>query len=196
MLIGAGRYTRTVTPFQLQPGQAAFLFDYLLPQLQSEHAVTMRILAAVPAPHEDYRPHKDSRSTFELARHIVYTEIWFLDAILHHRFQDDDALLQDAPRTCAELAVWYSVNFASRVECLKALSAERLAMPVDWLGLRNDPAVTYLNISIRHAVHHRGQLSAYLRPMGASVPALYVESADETFSGDGQSAAAAGVPMF
>lgn len=157
----------------------------------------MRILAAAAgACHEDYRPHHDSRSTFELARHIVYTEMWFLDAILQHRFQDDDARLQDAPRTCAELAAWYSVNFANRVEQLRALTAEHLATPVDWLGLRNDPAVTYLNIAIRHAVHHRGQLSAYLRPMGARVPAIYVESADEPISGDRQSAASGGVPMF
>ena len=44
-----------------------------------------------------------------------------------------------------------------------------LATSVDWIGLRKDPAVAYLNIAIRHSVHHRGQLSAYLRPMGARV---------------------------
>jgi uncharacterized damage-inducible protein DinB len=64
---------------------------------------------------------------------------------------------------------------------LEELSAEELGTPVDFLGLRNDPAVAYLNIAIRHSVHHRGQLSAYLRPMGAKVPAIYVESADEPY---------------
>jgi uncharacterized damage-inducible protein DinB len=64
---------------------------------------------------------------------------------------------------------------------LEALPGEDLAMSVDFMGLRNDPAVAYLNIAIRHSVHHRGQLSAYLRPMGAKVPAIYVESADELF---------------
>ena len=39
-------------------------------------------------------------------------------------------------------------------------------------------------ILFRHSVHHRGQLSAYVRPMGARVPAIYVESADEPFPGD------------
>jgi hypothetical protein len=58
---------------------------------------------------------------------------------------------------------------------LKNLSNKDLATPVDFIGLRKDPAVTYLNIAIRHSVHHRGQLSAYLRPMGARVPAIYVE---------------------
>jgi uncharacterized damage-inducible protein DinB len=67
---------------------------------------------------------------------------------------------------------------------LKELSDEDLATHVDFIGLRKDPAVAYLNIAIRHSVHHRGQLSTYLRLMGARVPAIYVESADEPFSGE------------
>jgi hypothetical protein len=39
---------------------------------------------------------------------------------------------------------------------------------------------------IRHSVHHRGQLSAYLRPMGAKVPAIYVESGDEPYPPPGE----------
>lgn len=61
------------------------------------------------------------------------------------------------------------------------LSAGDLAKELDYIGLRKDPAVAYLNIAIRHTVHHRGQLSAYLRGMGAGVPAIYVESADEPY---------------
>jgi uncharacterized damage-inducible protein DinB len=41
------------------------------------------------------------------------------------------------------------------------------------------PAATYLGLLIKHSVHHRGQLSAYLRPMGGKVPAIYGGSADE-----------------
>jgi uncharacterized damage-inducible protein DinB len=64
---------------------------------------------------------------------------------------------------------------------------------VPWLGLRNDPAVAYLNIAIRHTVHHRGQLSAYLRPMGARVPAIYVASADEPFDASAEEIASGAV---
>jgi uncharacterized damage-inducible protein DinB len=35
------------------------------------------------------------------------------------------------------------------------------------------PAVTLLQLTIKHSVHHRGQLSTYLRPMGGSVPKIY-----------------------
>jgi uncharacterized damage-inducible protein DinB len=65
--------------------------------------------------------------------------------------------------------------------CLEGLSGEHVTTSVDFIGLRNDPAVTYLNIAIRHSVHRRGQLSTYLRGMGARVPAIYVESADEPY---------------
>ncbi|HEY4051938.1 MAG TPA: DinB family protein [Acidobacteriaceae bacterium] len=71
---------------------------------------------------------------------------------------------------------------------LDALSGEDLTAPVDFIGLRNDPAVAYLKIAIRHTVHHRGQLSAYLRPMGAKVPAIYIESADEPYTASDESA--------
>jgi uncharacterized damage-inducible protein DinB len=40
------------------------------------------------------------------------------------------------------------------------------------------PAVMYLNFLLHHSIHHRGQLSMYLRPMGAKVPAIYGESYD------------------
>ena len=44
-----------------------------------------------------------------------------------------------------------------------------LVKEVDYIGLRNDPAVAYLNIALRYTAH---QLSAYLRGMGAPVPAI------------------------
>jgi uncharacterized damage-inducible protein DinB len=41
------------------------------------------------------------------------------------------------------------------------------------------PAAAYLNFANVHCIHHRGQLSAYLRPMGGKVPSIYGGSADE-----------------
>jgi uncharacterized damage-inducible protein DinB len=46
-------------------------------------------------------------------------------------------------------------------------------------GPMNFPAVMFLDIMNRHSIHHRGQLSTYLRPMGSKVPAIYGGSADE-----------------
>jgi len=120
-------------------------------------------------------------SSLKLSWHLAATEMWFLDAVIDHVFREDDSPMPSEPKPGADIARWYDENFAQRLPRLEALSGEHLATPVDYIGLLNDPAVAYLSFGIRHSVHHRGQLSAYLRPMGAKVPAIYVESADEPF---------------
>ncbi len=178
----------------MQPDQAEFLLQFLLPQLESEQIVTKKIVSAVPSDMGDFKPDPKSRSAFKLAWHIAVVEMWFLDAVLHRQF-GDTATLPAEMKTSHDVAQWYAQNFAERLAPLQALSGQLLATPVDFLGLRNDPAVAYLNIAIRHSVHHRGQLSAYLRAMGAKVPAIYVESADEPYPPvPGTLAAQAGVP--
>ncbi len=62
-----------------------------------------------------------------------------------------------------------------------AAAACLLAAKIPFFGVMNEPLVAYLNMMIVHSVHHRGQLSAYLRPMGAKVPDIYGGSADEPF---------------
>jgi uncharacterized damage-inducible protein DinB len=42
------------------------------------------------------------------------------------------------------------------------------------------PAIAFIQLALNHTVHHRGQLSMYLRPMGAKVPSIYGESYDAT----------------
>ena len=55
----------------------------------------------------------------------------------------------------------------------------------------NFPAFMYLSFVEKHSTHHRGQLSAYLRPMGSKVPSIYGGSADEPWQGAADSADAA-----
>jgi uncharacterized damage-inducible protein DinB len=105
-----------------------------------------------------------------------------LDAILKHSFEDDD---DDGPppnwNSPADVLRWYDDRFAERVPKIEALSDEHLIARVNYIGILNEPAVSYLSLAIRHSVHHRGQLSAYLRPMGARVPSIYVESGDQRY---------------
>jgi hypothetical protein len=66
---------------------------------------------------------------------------------------------------------------------LSSIRAERpltraLAKPMDFRGLLTLPSVAFLRVGLSHSVHHRGQLSMYLRPIGAAVPSIYGESYD------------------
>ena len=64
------------------------------------------------------------------------------------------------------------------MEQVKSFSGEQLTQEVSLLGIFNLPAIGFLSFRIRHTVHHRGQLSTYLRPMGSKVPQIYGGSAD------------------
>ncbi len=163
----------------MEPTQARALLEFMLPQLEYEIGVTRKVLAAVPAGQGDYRPHPSSKSAMELAWHLASSDHWFLEGILRGEF----AAGGDGPpaeiRTPADVSSWYEQSVPPLVERLKSLSEEELARPVPFFGLMTQPAVGYLLLAMLHAAHHRGQLTAYLRPMGGKVPSIYGGSADE-----------------
>jgi uncharacterized damage-inducible protein DinB len=164
----------------MRPDQAEFLLQFLLPQLNSEQAITKKIISSVPPGKDGYQPDPSSRTAFKRALHISVVEMWFLDAVIHHHF--GETIPRPAKmKTSLDAAQWYEETFRHRMPALEKLSGEDLTTPVDFIGRRNDPAIAYLNIAIHPSVHHRGQLSAYLRSMGAKVPAIYVESADQPY---------------
>jgi uncharacterized damage-inducible protein DinB len=163
----------------MQADEARFLLNVLLPQLEQEIATTRKVLAAMPAGQEDFRPHPSSKSALELAWHLASSDWWFMDSILRGEFGSGDGGLPEDVRSAADVVAWYDRMVPPTVERLKSLGDEELTRPVSFFGLMNWPAVQYLLIMLLHAVHHRGQLSTYLRPMGGKVPAIYGGSADE-----------------
>jgi len=164
---------------QIQPDQAAFLLHGVyLPGLQNEHRITKTVIAAIPLDKGDYRPDAISKNALDLAWHIAVTEMRFMDAVAAGGFDFTPRPRPDSVKTSADLVGWYTDNFAAHVETLTRLSNEQLLKAVDFRGLFQLPAVMYLDFVMHHSIHHRGQLSMYLRPMGAKVPAMYGESYD------------------
>jgi uncharacterized damage-inducible protein DinB len=160
----------------IQPEQAEFLLHAVyLPGLKNEHRITKSIIVAIPPDKGDYRPDGISKSALDLAAHIAVTEMRFLDAVLTGAF---DFSPMPRPDSVEELNSWYADNFDARFEKLTKLSPEQLTKIVDFRGAFQLPAVMYLGFILHHSVHHRGQLSMYLRPMGAKVPAMYGDSHD------------------
>lgn len=164
---------------QVQPDQAHFLLHSVyLPGLRNEHRITKSIIEAIPPDKGDYRPDGISKSALELAWHIAVTEMRFMDAVPAGEFDLGPRPRPDSIRNSEDLTGWYTDNFEPRFERLTNLSSEQLLKIVDFRGLFQLPAVMYLNFLLHHSIHHRGQLSQYLRPMGAKVPAIYGESHD------------------
>lgn len=159
--------------------EARLLAGYLLAQLEQEMAATRRVLAALPAGSEDYSPDPRSMSALKLAWHIASAEKWFLDSILQGRFEagDSSAIPADI-RTGAEAAAWYEASLPASIAALRAAPAETFSRSLDFFGMIQAQGVDFLALALKHSIHHRGQLSAYLRPMGAKVPGIYGPSGD------------------
>jgi uncharacterized damage-inducible protein DinB len=163
----------------LTPDLAEFwLQDLLLGTLKNEHRTTRKILEAVPADKADYRPDPVSKSAMELVRHIAASEIRFLETTINAEFSATSSL-PEAIKTPAEVAVWYSGSFARNFDKLAQLKGDHLMKTTDFRGLFKLPAVAFLQVGMNHSIHHRGQLSSYLRCMGAKVPSIYGESFDD-----------------
>ena len=164
----------------MTPEQAHGLAQFLIPQIEQEATITRKILAAVPADTCGYQPSAKCMTALELAKHIAGAEMMFLNSAATGTFTPPDEAALEKLKTPAEVVAYWDTHVPPAIEKLKSISAEHMAKPVEMFGF-NLPNVLYLNFDIKHGVHHRGQLSAYLRPMGAKVPSIYGGSADEAY---------------
>lgn len=169
----------------------ALVQDILLGTLKSESRTTKSVLAAVPNANLDYRPDSCAKTAIELVRHIAVAENRFLECVAAGVFNSNSAMLPDHITAPGDIAAWYEQSFARNFGAVSKLSGEQLIRMVDFRGMFQRPAYFYLQLCLVHSVHHRGQLSTYLRPMGSKVPAIYGESYD---SAEAKKAAAAQGP--
>ena len=141
----------------IQPDQAVFLLNGVyLPGLKNEQRITKSVIEAIPADKGDYRPDEISKSALELAWHIVVTEMRFMEAVAAGEFDFSPRPLPDSVKTSGDLAGWYTENFGTRFEGLTKLSSEQLLKVIDFRGMFQLPAVTYLTFLLHHSIHHRG----------------------------------------
>ena len=161
----------------LKPEQAMFFFNTMsLPALKNEHGITRKIIRTIPMDKGDYRPDPISKTALELAWHIVAAEHRFLDGIVAGKFDFTPNHRPESIHDSAGLADWYEKTFAADFERLSKISGDQLTRIIDFRGMFQLPALTYIQFTLFHSIHHRGQLSMYLRPMGAQVPTIYGES--------------------
>ena len=163
----------------MNPEQGKFLCQLFLNTIQQEADTTRKVIRAIPEDKKTYKPDPKAKDAHELAWHIVSSEIFFLDVVISGKFSQDEP--SGSPQAISAILDWYESNHRDRVNRVRELSAEKLAAPISLFGVMEMPAVAYLNLMSMHSAHHRGQLSAYLRPMGSKVPSIYGGSADEPF---------------
>jgi len=159
--------------------QALFLLEVELPLLEREHALTKRVIECLAADKGEYKPAENSMCANDLAWHIASAENRFLAGVSAGAF-DFSGKRPEWVQTTADVAKWYADNFAENLAKIRAMTGEELTRSVDFRGMFQWPAVSYIRFALNHSIHHRGQLSVYLRPMGCKVPSIYGFSYDES----------------
>jgi uncharacterized damage-inducible protein DinB len=139
-----------------------------------ESKTTRNVLARIPEGSQ-YKPDPKSRTAQEIAWQIVCEEQMLIDALESGKAAWTPA---PVPPTMQEIVDSYERQSASIAERLTALSDARWDGPLDFFGTER-PASPMAWSFLFDIVHHRGQITTYLRPMGSTVPQIYGPSADE-----------------
>lgn len=157
----------------MTPQGARFVLDHVaMPALRFERGVTARVVAAIPASALGFRPCPDTRSAAELAQHFVHAELRYLEGAATGTFPDRvDTGAGDVDMMA--LAAAYARRAESLTHELQAATGDHLLRQLSYRGLFSLPALGFVQLALNHTIHHRGQLSVYLRAMGVSVPPIY-----------------------
>ena len=155
--------------------------DMFLNAFDREHEITKRVLRAYPPNKEDWKPAEKSRTGRELAWiFIMETKVGLAAA---KGKLDFTAPPPPPPVSVAELIKMYEESHRETAAAFGALSAADLDRTIQFpvgpkqMGDVRVGQVMWMMLS--NAVHHRGQLSVYLRILGAKVPSIYGPTADE-----------------
>jgi uncharacterized damage-inducible protein DinB len=163
------------------------LKDALLPEYDHEMGTTRRLLERVPEADMAWKPHDKSFSLGQLAAHIANIPHW-LEATCDVDLFDLATIGEDArpkqPTSIATLLKTFDENVKKGRQKIDAQTDAM--MFVQWTMKQGDqeiltmPRVAVLRSFImNHLIHHRGQLSVYLRLRNVPLPAIYGPSADE-----------------
>lgn len=160
------------------------LKDGLLAEFDHEMGTTRRLLERVPDGSLGWKPHDKSRSMAGLATHLASLPHWASVILTSDAFD-----LSAAPRAQSDKASSAAILEAFDAETKQSrplLDKTDAELTARWTLRRNGQEIftmpriaAFRTFVLYHSVHHRGQLSVYLRLNGIDVPAIYGPSADE-----------------
>jgi uncharacterized damage-inducible protein DinB len=163
------------------------IIDALLPEFDHEMATTRRLLNRVPEEQFGWKPHDKSMSIGELSTHLVNILFW-CNAILRAPSLDLETISDGARPTAPASHDELLSNFDNKLATARALltSSKDPELLSPWTLKQGEqefftmPRITAIrSFVMNHSIHHRGQLSVYLRLNNIPVPPIYGPTADE-----------------
>ena len=160
--------------------------DAFIAEIKFEGALTKKMLERVPLDRKDWKPDEKSMSVGKLATHIAETTGWASNIVNADvfDFRKDFNFKNNSADTTEELLQIFQSTLDNALNDLSKMSDEDFTKT--WTVKNGDQVMSVLpkKVAVRgwaisHMIHHRGQLSVYLRLLGVPVPGMYGPSADE-----------------
>lgn len=156
--------------------------ENFLKELEAESGATRKCLERIPESLYTWKPHEKSMSMQYLALIVAEVPKWIATMVTAGEI-DFATFEHPNPKTTAEMVQYFDDNMTLARQALSGASNELLEQP---FSLKNDgqvlmtmPKKDNIGPSINHLVHHRGQLTVFMRLNNLPVPSIYGPSADD-----------------
>ncbi len=158
--------------------------EILLPEFDTETQKTRKILAVVPFDDPQWKPHERSMSIGHLAGHVAELLGWAAETITKPSLVIDPGYQPFHPKSAKELLEVFDTRVADSRAAIAGTTDDQLqhiwTLSFGEQKIFSLPRFSVLrNVVMNHMIHHRGQLSVYLRLKNVPVPGMYGPSADE-----------------
>jgi len=164
------------------------LADAIRQEFDSEAPVTRRVLERVPLDRRDWKPHPRSMSLGQLAAWLAHAPGWAAGVLIEDAFDASTWTPFAAPEKSAELVGTFDAGAEAARQAMARL--DDAAARGNWsFVFQGKPMLTLPRIGflrlflLSDAIHHRGQMSVFLRLLDVPVPSIYGPSADEQAPG-------------
>jgi uncharacterized damage-inducible protein DinB len=156
----------------------------LVTELEQEAETTKRVLERIPEAQLTWKPHEKSMTLGRLGQHIAELPQWVVRCLTMDEFVFSDGPYKPViPETHAQIMQTLEKNMDAAVKALETATDEKLATM--WKVRKGERVISErqrfatIRRELRHLVHHRGQLSVYLRLLNVPLPNMYGPTADE-----------------
>jgi len=149
----------------------------LLKLFKKEFATTLRVMRAFPENKLDFAAHERSSNARKIMSTFVF-EMYLIESYVFGKDIDRSMFKSYAPDSVQKLAADFEAQSANVISKLETLPEIEMSKEVEFAG-RKISANEFMLMMLFDQIHHRGQMSVYIRMAGGKVPSIYGPSADD-----------------
>jgi uncharacterized damage-inducible protein DinB len=167
----------------MSPDDAVRVRDYLVHSLAEEHQTFLNVIGAIPDDKLAFKPEERLMDCGRLSFHVATSAPFFVQVIQDGKTPEMEGPPPEPelPPTTRELVGACKSILDEALAAFRSFDGETLQREVSFFGMPAQPAVVFIHWHLVHLIHHRGQLTTYLRIAGARVPSVYGPTADVSF---------------